>query len=285
MMTMSKEFAVFILSHGRADTIKTVKMLEDYNYTGDWYVVIDDVDDQEDLYRKKFGDHVLQFNKQAVADRTDTGDLDNYLRVGVFARNAIIDFAKQLGYEYHLQLDDDFTRIDARFPRDGKNLATEKIPDLDCLFAILFEYMKNTPIVSLSFSLSSDHVGGFGNNKYRQGMFRKTMGSFLLKTEEAPYFIMRMNDDVTTSMLYGNRGLLYFSLSVLQVATPPTQHEKGGMTQAYLDMGTYRKSFYSVMALPSAVQIATQGVRFKRIHHHISWNNCSPCVLSERWKK
>ena len=40
-----EKFAVFILSHGRANDIKTVDTLKKGNYTGKWYVVIDNGDD------------------------------------------------------------------------------------------------------------------------------------------------------------------------------------------------------------------------------------------------
>lgn len=40
------DFAVFILSHGRAGNIKTLKALENGNYSGKWYIVIDNEDDQ-----------------------------------------------------------------------------------------------------------------------------------------------------------------------------------------------------------------------------------------------
>ena len=71
-----KRFAVFILSHGRANDLKTAVMLKKYNYTGDWYVVIDDEDNQADIYKAKFGDRVIQFCKKEIADRTDTGDFE-----------------------------------------------------------------------------------------------------------------------------------------------------------------------------------------------------------------
>ena len=35
-MKSENEYAVFILSHGRADDVKTVKMLQGGNYTGKW---------------------------------------------------------------------------------------------------------------------------------------------------------------------------------------------------------------------------------------------------------
>ena len=38
-------FAVFILSHGRPDHIKTLKALQKGHYTGKTYIVIDNEDD------------------------------------------------------------------------------------------------------------------------------------------------------------------------------------------------------------------------------------------------
>lgn len=45
---MTNDFCVFILTHGRADNVVTLKTLLADGYTGDWYMVIDDEDDQED---------------------------------------------------------------------------------------------------------------------------------------------------------------------------------------------------------------------------------------------
>lgn len=53
MNNFKKDFAIFILSHGRANDIKTVDTLNKGHYTGDWYVVIDDEDNDEDLYIAK----------------------------------------------------------------------------------------------------------------------------------------------------------------------------------------------------------------------------------------
>lgn len=47
---MNENFAVFILSHGRADNIKTIKTLKKQGYTGKIYIIIDDEDEQESLY-------------------------------------------------------------------------------------------------------------------------------------------------------------------------------------------------------------------------------------------
>lgn len=57
------------------------------------------------------------------------------------------------------------------------------------------------------------------------------------------------------------------------------------MIEQYLSTGTYYKTFYSIMYMPSAVKISIMGNKNKRIHHHISWNNCVPCIIDEEYKK
>lgn len=283
-LDFKKDFAVFILSHGRANDIKTVDTLIKGNYTGDYFVVIDDEDSQEELYREKFGDKIIQFNKKEIADRTDTGDTDNDRRVGVFARNRIQEIANEKGYKYHLQLDDDFLGFTFRYIKKNK-LASYKCNNLDKLFEAVVKYQNDTKITALSFGLSSDYLGGIKSKKYQEGMFRKTMGTFFLRQDDINMFQMRMNDDITTCILNGMRGKLYYSIAFVQTETPPTQSMKGGMTDAYQDNGTYRKSFYSVLCCPSCVKIAMMGIKNYRIHHKISWNNCSPKLLNEKWKK
>lgn len=193
----SKDFAVFILSHGRADTISTYKALRDGGYTGRTYVVIDNEDDQEELYRQKFGDDIIQFDKRDYLEKTDLGDLDTDRRIGVFARNFIQDEAKRLGYKFHLQLDDDVHGFGYRFVQDGR-LRCVKCNHLDEVFDGMVELMQETSITSLSFGLSSYYLGGAENNNVQEGMIRKTMTTFLMRADDLQYFHMRMNDDITT---------------------------------------------------------------------------------------
>lgn len=279
----SKDFAVFILSHGRADTISTYRALRDGGYTGRTYVVIDNEDDQEDLYRQKFGDDIIQFDKRDYLEKTDLGDLDTDRRIGVFARNFIQDEAKRLGYKFHLQLDDDVHGFTYRFAQ-GKVLRALHCSHLDEVFSGMVEYMKETPITSLSFALSAYNMGGV-DGSIKEGMTRKTMTTFLMRADDVQYFHMRMNDDITTSLINGMRGKLYYSYLPIEVEVDKTQVKAGGMTDIYQKNGTYRKSFYSVMCCPSCVKVSAMGITDYRIHHTISWNNAVPKLLSERWCK
>lgn len=286
MIDFKKDFAVFILSHGRANDVKTVNLLKDGHYTGDWYIVIDDEDDQEPIYREKYGDHILQFCKMDEFIRTDVGDLSDDRRCGVFARNAIQRLANERGYKIHLQLDDDFTMIYHRWidKQKGK-LVGERAENLDTVFAAMAEYLDSTPISNLSFGLSSYYLGGVESKNVQAGMIPKTMGSFMLKASDPVEFKMHMNDDITTAIWNWSTGRVFFTVMSYQVATPPTQHQAGGMTDIYKDNGTYQKSFYSVMMCPSFVKIAQQGRKFFRIHHEVEWDNCCPKILEQKWKK
>ena len=64
-----------------------------------------------------------------------------------------------------------------------------------------------------------------------------------------------------------------------------TQSNAGGLTDIYLDNGTYVKSFYSVIHQPQCAKISTMGNKFRRIHHKINWDRCTPKILNEKWKK
>lgn len=279
-----KQFAIFILSHGRAENVKTAKMLSDSNYKGDWYIVIDNEDGQENIYREKYGDRILQFDKKAEADLTDTGDIGNDRRCGVFARNAIQKIARNMGYKCHLQLDDDFTGITFRIIESGR-LVAKRCKNLDELLFAMFEFIMETRITDLSFGLSSYYLGGAKNKNYAEGLIPKTMGSFMMKADDPIEFRMRMNDDITSTAYAWSLGKMCFSVMECQVETPPTQHDKGGMTDIYQDNGTYRKSFYSVLMCPSYMRLAQQGIKNFRIHHETNWAKCCPCIISEKWKK
>ena len=96
---------------------------------------------------------------------------------------------------------------------------------------------------------------------------------------------MRMNDDITTSLINGMRGKLYYSYLPVEVEVDKTQVQSGGMTDIYQKNGTYRKSFYSVMCCPSCVKVSAMGITDYRIHHTIKWNNAVPKLISQRWCK
>ncbi|MCJ7861256.1 hypothetical protein MUB48_07500 [Blautia sp. NSJ-157] len=92
---MRNDFAVFILTHGRADNVATMGALKKGGYTGKWYMIIDNEDETVDQYHKNFGpEHVIMFDKQAAYDRADTMDNFNEHRAIIYARNETFRIAK-----------------------------------------------------------------------------------------------------------------------------------------------------------------------------------------------
>lgn len=66
------DFAVFILTHGRADNVVTADTLKRQKYSGKLYFIIDNEDDTAELYREKFGaENVIMFDKAAAVARAD----------------------------------------------------------------------------------------------------------------------------------------------------------------------------------------------------------------------
>ena len=111
MLTHS-DFCTFILSHGRPNSIKTLHpLLDTGNYSGPWYIIIDNEDPTAETYYQLYGhDRVIMFDKEAEARRLDIAD--NFVHMSrktiTYARNACYGIAKNLGYTYFWQLDDDY---------------------------------------------------------------------------------------------------------------------------------------------------------------------------------
>ena len=139
---MRNDFAVLILSHGRPNNIKTIKALENANYTGRYYIVIDNEDKTKDEYIKLYGDKVIIFDKQAISDnpKYDKFDNNNNKKVIFFARNASMEIAKDLGIKYYIQFDDDYTRFEFRYEKDNVLKHDGKINNLDKVINLMINF-------------------------------------------------------------------------------------------------------------------------------------------------
>lgn len=277
------DFAVFILTHGRPDRIHTLKTLEKQGYTGDWYLIIDNEDKMADEYYKNYGDKVIMFDKKAISLTFDTADLSDDRRAIVYARNACFQIAKELGVKYFVEFDDDYTSFNLRYPKDGK-LVARMLDNLDDIFEMMLDFLEDTQALTVCFSQGGDHIGGL-TGRWKKGLIRKVMNSFFCRTDRPFQFLGRVNEDVNTYTYLGSKGELMLTTTDLMLVQLQTQSNQGGMTDLYLDSGTYLKSFYTVMYMPSAVEIREMGTANRRLHHHVKWNNCVPVILNERYKK
>lgn len=126
---------------------------------------------------------------------------------------------------------------------------------------------------------------GFKVPIFHQGLSRKAMNVWFLKTDRPFRFVGRVNEDTNTYVMLGNQGKLFFTVTNTQITQAQTQKNAEGMTTLYLDYGTYVKSFYSVIVAPQAVRVAEMGAHHRRMHHRVDWNRCVPKIISDRYRK
>lgn len=284
---MRDDFAVFILTHGRADNVVTLRTLERQGYRGRWYLIIDDEDAMAPIYYEKFGkDHVVTFCKAAAADRADTMDNFDEHRAILYARNASFRIARELGLTYFLQLDDDYSGFMLRYP-DGSKLAhsTPTGKDLETVFEAMLDFLDSSGALTVAFAQGGDYIGGLAGGAYEQRLMRKAMNTFFCRTDRPIEFRGTMNEDVTAYTTLGSRGNLFFTVTDACITQLQTQSLSGGMTEAYVESGTYLKTFYSIISMPSCIKVGMVGPTNSRIHHRINWECCVPKILDEKYRK
>lgn len=284
---MNNHFCVFILTHGRPDNVITYKTLRKLGYTGEIRLVIDSTDKTADKYKGIYGDQVVVFDKKEAALKTDSGINNGSLNSVLFARNACFDIAKDLGFSFFLQLDDDYSVFSFRFRKDT-SYYDKTLRSLDSVFDTILRFYIQTPsITAVAISQGGDFIGG-GDSSNGQSikLLRKAMNSFFCSVDRRFSFFGILNDDVNTYSKLGNMGKLFFTINQVSLGQAATQQQEGGLTELYLENGTYVKSFFSIMYLPSAVKISVlNGQKYSRIHHHITWKNAVPKILDENFRK
>ena len=279
--------AVFILTHRRPDKVKTYSTLRKSGYTGQIYIIVDDEDPSLPEYKKTYGSEVIVFDKKKSFESTDS--LDNFpeMNTVLYARNATPLIAHKLGLDYHLDLDDDYSDFMYKF--DGKGFYRHyNTSKLDQCISELIKFMDSAHIVDcICMSQTGDYIGGQNSGMAAAlKLTRKSMNSFLRRSARPFKYLSRMNDDVTTyvnNQYSGNN--LFLTINQLCLMQKPTQQNTGGLTDMYLQYGTYNKSMYTVICNPSCAKICCLNSSNPRIHHRINWNRTTPKILNPRHRK
>jgi len=167
------------------------------------------------------------------------------------------------------------------------NVGTVKpIKNLDTIFEAVIKYYRLIPALSIAFAQCGDFIGGInnGNGAFRFSK-RKAMNSFFCSTERRFNFIGRVNEDVNTYIGFQSAGNMFLTIQNVAINQKATQSNKGGMSEMYIESGTYLKSFYTVICSPSSVLIRMMRTTNRRLHHSINWDCAVPQIISDRYKK
>jgi len=283
-------FAVIILTHGRAEKVYTHNTLRKYGYTGNIYLMIDNEDEQYQEYKNIYKDKVIVFDKQKAIDITDSADNFKKRNSVVYARNYVYVKAKEIGLKYILVLDDDYSGFYNCFDND-RNYITKniKIKNLDGYINAMLKFLINSNSDCIAFSQGGDFIGGEGSKvsqlHIKGKLSRKAMNAFFFDVDKPLFFGGRINEDVNMYISEGKIGKKIFTYARVRLEQMETQANSGGLTEIYKDLGTYVKSFYSIIYNPSCVKLMMMGAKNKRIHHKILWKYATPMILSENYKK
>ncbi len=275
-----RKFVVFILSHGRPHLRDTYDLLRSCGYTGRIIVVCDNEDSTINEYYNEYGkENVYVFDKLETSRHVDSMNNFGKRNAILFARNVCFDIARELGYDYFQELDDDYYY----FGHHRKERA-KKTCSYNLIIRWFVEFLLNTNenVKTIAFSQGGDHIGGYDETVIWK---RKAMNSFICLTNRPFSFRGILNEVVNTYVGLGATGDIFLTYLPFQLDQADTQQNKGGITELYKDVGTYVKSFYTVMVAPSCVQIAPMGSHIQRLHHRIKWENAIPCIISEKYKK
>jgi len=285
---MRDDFCVFILSYNRPQNVPTVAALEEYGYTGDWYILIDHADDVEPYTNEWGEENVIVLDKDDALPELDRGDNMNRRDCNVYARYQSFDVAQELGYDYFALFDDDYDRFRYRWDENGEYDGTIQVEDVDMMFEHLITYLEEANLHSIATSQGGDWIGGekahIANNNGEITAKRKVMNTFVCKADRPFEFRGTINEDVNTYVRAAQLGKLFLTPNLISINQEETQQEDGGLTDIYLDQGTYMKSFYTILYSPSSVELNKMGDTNYRIHHHIDWNASVPKIVPEDTK-
>lgn len=279
---MQNDFAVIIPTHGRHDRVFTIDSLRKSGYTGNFYLLCDDEDKQLDKYKAKYGDKVMVFSKDDYKGKFDKMDNFGNKACVVYARNAMWDIAKKIGLKYFAVADDDYTAFEYRITSEG-GYYSKRIKNINDVFNSYTDFLITSKVDTVCFAQGGDFIGGKDNNKVANGfkVSRKMMNLYFFDVDKPIEFKGTINEDLTSSVTEGRTGRVILTSLMNSIVQRETQAQAGGLTEIYLELGTYVKSFYSVIAAPSCVKVALMGNNQARIHHQVTWKNAVPKIIRE----
>lgn len=279
---MEKSFAVFILTHERANEQRTYQALKKQGYTGEIFLIVDDTDREKNIYIDKFGkDNVIIFNKKKEYKKTDTLSNRGMLKSSTFARNVIFEIAKEKGIKYFISSDDDYTGFSVRPIKNG-SLKSWKVKNLDKLFEISVKFFKMTGVWALSYMSPQRAIGGLSNKKIARGFEINLQNFYLCDVDKKIEFRSEIWEDVVTTMLLNRCGKITITTPRAMLENPylGDTSTSGGVHSIYSAFNDYFNAFHVVMASPDCCTINYRTLAIMKRE-----NNFVPKLLPERWKK
>ena len=276
-------FAVFIITHGRPNNQKTLNLLNEMGYTGPVYLVIDDEDETGEEYREKYPNQVICFNKESYVANTDTGLHIPFKKFAVFARNAVEDIAREMGFAYFMVLDDDIINLRIRYDVDGSLKSRKLTGIIDEVFIACIKFMNNSGLHCTSFGFCNVYRSGVSCLYEENPRSRLCAEAFIRDTKIRVNWRLNMVEDLITSLDYIRAGMPWLQLVPIQVEICMSEGAvEGGNSEAYNNFGLFRLNFMPTIAYPDCNKVT---------FHHNKWHTTLaskysvPKIISASFKK
>lgn len=277
-------FAIFILSHKRADRVETYSTLINSGYTGEVFIVIDNEDPQKLMYQKRFENLLLEFNKSKWIERTDTVTNDKRKSSPVYARNYIEYTAKVMGYDAYIVMDDDITNLRFRYVENYVSKSQALKSSLDEVLEAYINYLLTAKIATLSFATVMVYAGGVHNeaDMVRLANHRYTCQIHMRNLAFPVDWISLANNDSISANNTAKIGYLWWSLPFIVYDSPKMNTLPGGMKEVYDGVSEFKRAFMSTVVSPSVCRV---GCSKNRLAIKRNLKAAYPVIISGRWKK
>jgi len=268
---------ICILSFQRADILyrKTYKTMKNFGYNDDEiFVFVSDNDETKEDYKKKFK-NVIVFKRNYFETDERINKKEN---AASHARNFIYKYCRDNNIEEFIMLDDDYTNF-------NYTCYKKKVKSLKKINEKIFEAFKLMPsaVKLLALAQRGDFIYSQVYLVTNQNSFRrKVMNYFFCLSSRSVEWMGVTNEDVCLYTYLASVGKLCFTVWAIHLDQAITQKNPGGLTGAYKeDGGTYLKSFFPILAHPTAVRIRSLGAKDFRLHHLILWRKLAPAILKD----
>lgn len=275
------KFAVFIITHGRADRVETYDTLRRCGYTGRIFIVVDNEDTQLSKYLIRFND-VLVFNKQMRINATDTIMSTDIRSSAVFARNTVEHYAKHFGLHAFAVFDDDITSLRYRWI-EGSVIKSKSIScNMDSIFELYSDFIIQSDITATSFMDVMFYVNGVQGIDDRICKSRYFYQIYIRNTSHDVEWLGIMNEDHITEIITASRGKFWWALPYITYDAVNMDKLEGGNKSNYEKLSSFKRSFLATVVSPNScgLRVVKDKFKIKNIP-----DNCTPKVISSRYKK
>jgi hypothetical protein len=235
----SPQFKFYIPSKGRSDVMLTHKLLKSYGIDP---IIVVEPQEFETYSKNLQGVEIIQLDKNNMGI--------------VYARNWIKEYNKNIGYEYHWQLDDDFKSFKYKVNSKKSKISSYHV----------FSFLEELTIMFPNIGLSGFIHDAFAFARKTKFELNKQICSVILvKNDSSAKWELNIIDDTDYSLQLLYSGMCTLNINCISYETIPTMKLKGGNTEFNSNNGLKNRqiklqekypSFFKIIEKDGASKIA-----------------------------